>query len=61
MVTRLLLSLRKAVTLQEDGWSLKEPTTYTMRFAEDGGFRGTKDEIPLDTFASTSEGAQSRA
>ena len=62
MITRLMLSLKKAATPQEDGWSLGEPTTHnTMRFAERRGGVATRDEIPLDTFASTHEGTQSRA
>jgi len=51
MITRLLLSLRKANASQEHGWSFGEPTTYsTMRFAEHRGGVATRDEIPLDTF-----------
>jgi len=60
MVTRLLLSLKKAVAnTQERGWNLGEPTTHTtMRFAERRGVsRG--DEIHLDTLLSTQEGTQS--
>ena len=63
MITRLVLSLKKAATSREDGWSLGEPTIThnTMRFAECRGGVATRDEIPLDTFASTHEGTQSRA
>ena len=59
MITRLLLSLKKAVATQEYGWNLGEPTAHTtMRFAERrGAARG--DEIPLDIFPSTHEGTQS--
>ena len=61
MITRLMLSLRKAGTPQEHGWSLGEPTTHTaMRFAEPRGGVVTRDEIHLDTFASTYEEAQSQ-
>jgi hypothetical protein len=62
MVTRLLLSLKKAAASQKYGWSLGEPTTHTtMRFAERRGGVSTRDEIHLDIFASTHEGTQSRA
>jgi hypothetical protein len=60
MVTRLMLSLKKAAASQK--WSFGEPTTYTsMRFAERLGGVSTRDEINLDIFASTHEGTQSRA
>ena len=61
MITRLLLSLKKATTSQEEAWNLGEPSVQTMRFAEHGVFFGTKDETRLDTFVSTYEEAQSRA
>jgi len=63
MITRLLLSLKKAGASQEYAWSLGEPTTYTtVRFAADGqGTVPTRDEIHLDTFASTQEGTRSQA
>ena len=61
MITRLLLSLRKANASQEHGWSFGEPTTHsTMRFAGRRGDISTRDEIHLDTFASTHERTQSR-
>jgi hypothetical protein len=61
MVTRLLLSLKKAAASQKHGWRFGEPTTYTtMRFAERRG-DSTGDEIPLDTFANTHEETQSLA
>ena len=61
MVTRLLLSLKKAGASREHGWSLGEPTTHTtMKFADHRGGVSTRDEIPLDTFASTRETTQSR-
>ena len=57
MITRLLLSLKKAVASQEHGWSLGVPTTHTtMRFAGRRGGISTGDEIRLDTFVSTHEG-----
>jgi len=60
MITRLLLSLKKAAASKEEhGWSFGEPTTHTtMRFA---GRRGdaTRDEIHLDTFVSAQEGTES--
>ena len=59
MVTRLLLSLRKAAATQDHGWSLGEPSN--MRFAERRGGLVTRDEvIHLDIFTSTYEGIQSR-
>jgi len=62
MVTRLMLSLKKAANPQENGWSLGEPTTHmTMRFAERRGGVSTRDEVPLDTFASVQEGTQGQA
>ena len=62
MVTRLMLSLKKAANPQEDGWSLGEPTMHmTMRFAERRGGVSTRDEVPLDTFASVPEGTQGQA
>ena len=62
MITRLLLSLRKANASQEHGWSLGELTTHTtMRFAERRDGAPTRDEIRLDTFVSTHEETQSQA
>jgi len=59
MVTRLLLSLKKAVATQERGWSFGEPSN--MRFAERQGGLVTRDEIiHLDIFSSTYEGIHSR-
>jgi len=56
MITRLLLSLKKAGASREHGLSLGEPTTHTaMRFAERRGGAAT---VHLDTFASTHEGTQ---
>ena len=61
MVTRLLLSLKKAVATQERGWKLGEPTTHTtMRFAEHRGGASAGDEIHLDTLASAPEETQSQ-
>jgi len=54
-----MLSLKKAATSQEHGWSLGELTAHTtMRFAEHRGGVGTRDEIRLDTFGSMHEGTQ---
>jgi len=56
MVTRLLLSLKKASASKEDGWSFGEPTMHTtMKFAERRGGNVTRDEISMDTLASTQE------
>ena len=61
MITRLLLSLKKANASQAYGWSLGEPTMYTtIGFAEHRGGVGTRGEIRLDTFASTHEGTRSQ-
>ena len=57
MITRLMLSLKKAATPQENRWSFGEPTAHSaIRFAErrDGGT--TRYESHLDTFASIHEG-----
>ena len=60
MITRLMLSLKKAGASQEHEWSLVVPTTdASVRFAERRGGVVTRDEIPLDNFSSTQEGAQS--
>ena len=62
MITRLLLSLRKAANWQEDVWSFGEPTAHaSVRFAErrrSGVSAG--DGMRLDAFASAQEGTQSR-
>jgi len=56
MITRLLLSLKKASASQDYVWGLGEPTTHTnLRFAERRGGAITRDEIHLDTFTSTYE------
>ena len=55
MITRLMLSLRKANDSQV-AWNLGERTTYTtIGFAEHRGGFFTGDEIRLETFASTHE------
>jgi len=62
MIGRLMLSLRKAASLQGDAWSFGLPTTNIgMRFAERRGPVTTGDGIHLDTFLGGREGAQSRA
>ena len=61
MITRLLLSLRKANALQEHGWRFGESTKHTtIRFVECRGGTAMSDAIYLDTFSSTDEGAQSQ-
>ena len=61
MITRLLLSLKKANASEEHGWSFGEPTTHTtMKFAERRSGATTRDEVSLDTFAGTQEGTQSQ-
>jgi len=62
MITRLLLSLKKASALEENRWTLGDPTTHTtMKFADRrlGGGVTSRDEIHLDTFSSTQEGTES--
>jgi len=59
MITRLLLSLRKANALQEHGWSFGESTAHTIRFVECRG-GAMVDAIYLDTFSCMHEGAQSQ-
>ena len=61
MITRLLLSLKKASS-EEYLWSFGELTTATMRFAENRGPVTTKNgSIYLGTIASRREGAESLA
>ena len=61
MITRLLLSLKKAAASQEDVWSFREPSEHTtMRFAECQGGVSRKDEIHLDIFVSTRESTRSQ-
>ena len=63
MITRLLLSLRKADAPDEHEWSLGDPTTHTtIKFADRrlGGGVASRDEIHLDIFSSTQEGAESQ-
>jgi len=61
MITRLLLSLRKASASQEHEWSFGESTAHTaLRFVECRGGAATIDAIYLDTFSSTREETQSR-
>ncbi|KAF9648233.1 hypothetical protein BDM02DRAFT_3261179 [Thelephora ganbajun] len=61
MITRLMLSLRKANASQECGWSLGAPTAHTtMAFAERRGVTDAGDEVHLDTYASGHEGTQSQ-
>jgi len=60
MITRLLLSLKKAGAPREHGWSLGQPTAHTiMRFAERRGGAATRDEVPLGTFVGTQERTRS--
>jgi len=62
MVTRLLLSLKKATAPNENAWSLGEPTAHTYAgYAERRGGLVMRDEMRLETLASSDEGAQARA
>jgi len=61
MITRLMLSLKKAGTSQEHEWSFGELSVHTtMGFAARRGGVATRDDIRLDTFASTLEGTRSQ-
>ena len=61
MISRLLLSLKKASASQEQGWSFGELSTRSvMKFAERPVGAATKDEINLGTFASKREEIQSQ-
>ena len=61
MITRLMLSLKKATASQDEAWNLGEPTTHaTMRFVERRDV-STGDEMLLDTLASAHERTQSQA
>ena len=62
MITRLMLSLKKATNSREYVWSFGEPTVYTtVRFPDRRSLMTMRDEIPLDTFGSGDEGAQNQA
>ena len=53
MISRIMLSLKKAAISEEDQWSLGEPTTFTgVRFASDRGHDTTGDGMALETFRS---------
>ena len=63
MVTRLLLSLKKAGASEGKRWTLRDLTTHTtIKFADRrlGGGVASRDEIYLVTFSSTQEGAESQ-
>ena len=63
MITRLLLSLKKADASDEHGLSLRDPTTHTtIKFADRrfGGSVTSRDEIHLVTFSSTQDGTESQ-
>ena len=60
MITRLMLSLKKATALQ-DAWSFGGPTiNNAVGFAQRRGSVTTRDEIRLDTFESSYGGARSQ-
>jgi len=61
MITRLMLSLKKATALKGDAWSFGGPTiNNTVGFVERRGSVTTRDEIRLDTFESSYGGARSQ-
>ena len=55
MISRIMLSLRKAADEQQSGWSLGVPTMASTNFRsikflqQRRGPNGDKDDIPLDT------------
>ena len=50
MITRLMLSLKKAAASQGDLWSFGEPTTFTrVKFATPQGLDTRRDEIGMDS------------
>ena len=59
MITRLMLSLKKATASQNEAWSLGEPTVHTMWFIDRQVTTG--DEMNLDTFAIANGEAQTQA
>jgi len=62
MITRLLLSLKKATVPNEQGWSLGDPTAHTyVGYAERRGRLFMGDGMRLETLASSDEGAQGGA
>ena len=61
MITRVMLSLKKAANSQGHEWSLGEPTAHTtIRFAERQGGVSTGDGMYLDTSASIHEETKSQ-
>lgn len=61
MISRLMISLKKAATSTERGWNFGEPATHaTMKFAERRSVLTKSDDMRLDTFTSTHEGTQSQ-
>ena len=51
MITRLMLSLKKAAASQGDLWSFGEPTTVTrVKFATPQSLDTRRDEIGMDSF-----------
>jgi hypothetical protein len=55
MISRIMLSLRKAADKMKDGWSLGEPTITTtdlqsLNFFRQGKGFDTKDDIPVDMY-----------
>ena len=62
MITRLLLSLRKAGVSEKREWSIVDQTMHTtMRFNEGRDDVVRSDEIHMDTFVTAHEGTQTQA
>ena len=57
MISRLMLSLKKAADSQQGGWSLAAPTTVGENFQSAKFYNSQKDtdrredDIPLDTYS----------
>ena len=57
MISRIMLSLKKAADSRQKGWSLGEPTADTTNFQGMTFFRPARDmntkrdDVPLDTYS----------
>ena len=60
MITRLMLSLKKAAVSQSDPWTLGQ-LTVPMSFSDRQDGVAAREEIDLDTFSSTCEGLKDHA
>ena len=60
MITRLMLSLKKAAGSQSEPWTLGQ-LTVPLGFIDRQDGTAARDEIDLETFSSTCEGVKSPA